>query len=65
MTKRRYRNMKNSNVPPYIRLAAEIVLSGRRCNDQCFLKSKWCAELKDAVELYLNETGHKMEKTLL
>lgn len=39
----------------YALLAAAIVKSGMEANDELFLKSKWCAELKDTVELFLEQ----------
>lgn len=39
----------------WMTLAAAIVSSGIKCNDQQFLQSQWCKELKQTVgEYFLN-----------
>lgn len=39
----------------WMTLAAAIVASGIKCNDQLFLQSQWCRELKQTVgEYFLN-----------
>lgn len=41
-------------------LAAAIIESGVKSNDQSFLKSRWCEDLKELVRLYVEE----QDKTL-
>ena len=39
----------------WMRLAAEIVRSGRATNDQRFLNSEWCQELTEGVSEWCRE----------
>ena len=44
-----------SIINSWMTLAAAIVSSGIKCNDQLFLQSQWCKELKQTVgEYFLN-----------
>ena len=45
----------------WMTLAAAIVSSGIRCNDQQFLQSTWCRELKQTVgDYFLNTQRNAM-----